>query len=134
MSSIETKQSLEKKIAECGFWNHLGIKLIKIEEGYVEASLELKEEYTQHHGVAHGGLLTTLADSVAGYAGVSVTDSEKNVLTVELKMSFLRTARGKILYGKGRVIKSGKLLHFCEAEVFCERELVAKASATLAIL
>lgn len=131
--SIINKTVIEK-IAECNFFNHLGIKATTIGNGMVEATIILKDEYRQHLGIAHGGLICTIADSVAGFAAISVTPSEYEVATVELKISFLKPAKGLELYAKGWVIKKGRTFHFCEAEVWDEEILVAKVSTTMAVL
>jgi uncharacterized protein (TIGR00369 family) len=59
----------------------------------------------QHHGFIHGGIITTLADSAAGLAGVSLLEEvELTCITVELKINFLRPAHSDV-YCIGKVLK-----------------------------
>lgn len=133
-SDISINNIVIEKMASCNFLNHLEIKTTSIDKGIVKATMLLKDEYKQHLGIAHGGLICTLADSVAGFAAISVTPPQYEVATVELKISFLKPAKGLELYAKGWVIKQGRTFHFCEAEVWDGKLLVAKVSATMAVL
>lgn len=134
LTEIERDEKMKEKIRQCKFLHHLNIELHHVRDGEVEASVPLHPSYMQHHQVAHGGLITTLADSAAGFAAISMTPHDKEVVTVELKISFLKAARGTSLVAKGKVIKQGRQFHFCEAEVWSDTILVAKASATMAVV
>jgi len=123
-----------EKVQQCNFFQYLNIQMTSITEGAVEASVVLSDQYLQQQGIAHGGLISTLADSVAGFAAVSAIPETSHVVTVELKISFLRTAKGDRLSAKGWVLKQGRSLLFCEAEVWAEEMLVAKATATMAVI
>ncbi len=123
-----------ERVQQCKFLHYLNIELSLIGEGVTEASVSLEPIFLQHQDVAHGGLITTLADSVAGFAAISMTPPDKEVVTAELKISFLKAARGARLTAVGKVIKPGRHFHFCEAEVWSDGALVAKASATMAVI
>ena len=112
----------------------LGINFTVIEEGRVEAHMPLKDEQRQYSGVTHGGVLAALADTIAGYAAYTMTPLDRDVLTAELKMSFLRAVWGKELIAKGTVIKAGRTLHFCECEIYCDDKLVSKSSGTFCVV
>jgi len=133
-AEIQGDEKMKERIQQCKFLHHLNIKLHQVCDGVVEASVPLQPSYMQHQQAAHGGLITTLADSAAGFAAISMTPHDREVVTVELKISFLKAARGASLVAKGKVIKSGRQFHFCEAEVWSDAILVAKASATMAVV
>ena len=114
--------------------NFLGIDFTVIEEGRVEAHMPLHDEQRQYSGVTHGGVLAALADTIAGFAAYTMTPLEKDVLTAELKMSFLRAAWGNELIAKGTVIKAGRNIHFCECEIYCDDKLVSKSSGTFCVV
>ncbi len=128
------KEKLTERIRTNPFVNYLGIELTKVEEGEVEAHMQLKAEQRQYSGVIHGGVLAAVADTVAGYAAYTVTPPDKDVLTAELKTSFLRAAWGDTLTARGVVIKPGRHLHFCECEIWCDGKLVCKASGTFCVV
>ena len=71
-------------------------------------------------------------------AAATLIARDEIVLSVELKISLLRAARGEKLVGRATVLKPGRRFSAVEAEVWCvvgdKRTLVAKASATMAVL
>jgi uncharacterized protein (TIGR00369 family) len=133
------KNTINGKLERQFFMQHLGFKMTSIEEGVIEGELELQDYHKQHKGFVHGGVIATVADIVAGFAAVSLVPSDHHVVTVELKTSYLNPGIGEKLFAKGWVLKQGRKLNFCEAEVYCltagtEPVLIAKASATMATL
>jgi uncharacterized protein (TIGR00369 family) len=114
------------------------IRLEDCGPGWCASSLVLETRHTQQNGVAHGGLLATIADHTAGGAAATLLAPGSYALTAELKVSMLRAARGEKLECRAQVIKPGRALSFVEAEVYAiegeRRELVAKASATMAVI
>ena len=112
----------------------IGADLTVITPGRVEAELDLAEKHLQQRGFAHGGLVATLADLVAGFAAVTLVPDHFGVVTSDLKISYLHPGVGKRIKAIGWVLKAGRRLHFCEAEVWCDELLIAKASATMAVI
>lgn len=112
----------------------IGADLTLITPGRVEAELTMGEQHLQQRGFAHGGLIATLADLVAGFAAVTLVPDNYGVVTSDLKISYLNPGLGQKMKAIGWVLKAGRRLHFCEAEVWCDDVLIAKASATMAVL
>lgn len=131
-------ERIKERLVDCAgsnpYVNFLGVQFTSIEEGRVEARMPLRAEQRQYSGVIHGGVLAALADTIAGYAAYTVTPLECDVLTAELKMSFLRAAWGDELVAVGTVIKAGRRLHFCECEIYCDDKLVSKSSGTFCVV
>ena len=75
------------------FIRDLDIRLDKVSEGTCETSLVIQERLLQQHGFIHGGVIATMADHTAGGAARSVS-GDKDVLTVEFKINYLRPAIG----------------------------------------
>ncbi|MFC5270373.1 PaaI family thioesterase [Adhaeribacter terreus] len=133
------KNTINEKLERQFFMQLLGFKVTDISEGKIEGELELKAAHKQHKGFVHGGVIATVADIVAGFAAVSLVPKDHHVVTVELKTSYLNPGLGEKLFARGWVLKQGRKLNFCEAEVYCisgneEPVLIAKASATMATL
>ena len=128
------KEKLINRAKTNPYVNFLGIDFTVIEEGRVEAHMPLHDEQRQYSGLTHGGVLAALADTIAGFAAYTMTPLEKDVLTAELKMSFLRAAWGNELIAKGTVIKAGRNIHFCECEIYCDDKLVSKSSGTFCVV
>ena len=128
------REKLVDRAGKNPYVNFLGIVFTVMEEGRVEAYMPLHEEQRQYSGVTHGGVLAALADTIVGFAAYTMTPVEKDVLTAELKISFLRAAWGSKLIAKGTVIKPGRNIHFCECEIYCDDKLVSKASGTFCVV
>jgi uncharacterized protein (TIGR00369 family) len=129
--SLESR--IRRRLTRQHFMHLIGADLTVIEPGRVEAELLLQQQHEQHSGFAHGGLVATMADLAAGFAAVTLVPEGLGVVTVELKTSYLYPGVGKKLRAVGWVLKAGRRLHFCEAEVWCDEQLIAKASATMAV-
>jgi uncharacterized protein (TIGR00369 family) len=112
----------------------LDIRLDTVAEGICETSLLVQERMLQQHGFVHGGVIATLADHTAGGAARSVS-GEKDVLTVEFKINYLRPAIGDRLRCIATVLRPGKSVIVAEAMVYASNEgketLVAKPTETL---
>ncbi len=117
------------------FIRHLGVEVLRCELGLVETRLLLREELLQQDGLAHAGVIATLADHTAGGAAGTLIKEEEIVLTAEFKINLLRPAKGMQLRCLSQVLKAGKTLTVVESEVFSsdakQEILVAKATVTL---
>lgn len=76
------------------------------------------ERLCQQHGYFHAGVTTSIADSAAGYAALSLFAKGLGVLTSEFKLNLLNPATGPVLVARGAVVKPGRLLSVCRADVF----------------
>jgi uncharacterized protein (TIGR00369 family) len=127
-------ESVREIFYRANFIRDLDIRLDKVSEGTCETSLVIQERLLQQHGFIHGGVISTLADHTAGGAARSVS-GEKDVLTVEFKINYLRPAIGDRLRCTASVLRGGKTVIVAEALVYASnagREtLVAKLTETL---
>ena len=121
------------------FMKHIQCSLTVIELGYVEAVIDLGTEHQQQIGLVHGGVTATIADVAAGFAGFTLVGEHEHTVTAEIKISYFKKAKGRRLRSVGRVVKAGRSMHFCEADVYCEDEqgaetLIARATTTMAVI
>src|SRR4051812_42509540 len=127
-------ESVESIFYQANFIRDLNIRLDKVSEGVCETSLMVEERLRQQHGFIHGGVLATLADHTAGGAARSVS-GEKDVLTVEFKINYLRPAIGERLCCTATVLRAGKTVIVAEALVYAsnagKEAQVAKLTETL---
>jgi len=77
---------------------HLGIRIISVSKGQVQAEMEVMPNLLAPNGYLHAGSVVTLADTACGYGCIaSLPEGASNFTTVELKSNHLGTAReGKI--------------------------------------
>jgi uncharacterized protein (TIGR00369 family) len=92
----------------------LGAKITRLDRGIVQISAGNRPALGQQDGFVHAGALTTLVDSAGGYATLSLLPAGSRVLSVELKLNFLRPAIGTIIRGTGKVRKIGRTISVCE--------------------
>ncbi|MEM6848176.1 MAG: PaaI family thioesterase [Pseudomonadota bacterium] len=115
----------------------IGAALSSVEPGAVSIALPPNPDTFQQHGFVHGGVVTAIADSAAGYAAMTMIPDGMEVLTIELKTNFLRPARG-LLWAQGRVIRAGRQTVVAMTDVFCDpdgaRKHVAMLTATMAVV
>jgi uncharacterized protein (TIGR00369 family) len=108
---------------------HLGGAMDELAPGRAVLRLPFRGELAQQHGFFHAGALTTLADTAAGYAALTLMPEGSAVLTVEFKMNLLRPGRGAAAIARAEVLKPGRTLMAVRADVFCAREESAEELA-----
>lgn len=109
----------------------LGAALDDIAPGYTQISLPYRPELSQQHGYFHGGIVGTIADSAAGYAGYTLMAADSSVLTVEYKLNLMAPADGDVLIARGRVLRPGKNLVVTQADVFVDKQGAEKQCGVL---
>lgn len=109
----------------------LGADLVRIEPGFCEIHLPFKPDLCQQHGFFHGGVVGTIADSAAGYAGYTLMPADASVLTVEYKMNLLAPADGESLAARGYVVRPGRTLVVTRADVSVRKDGKDVLCATL---
>lgn len=111
------------------FMQLIGAELIAVQPGFCEIHLPYRPDLTQQHGFFHAGIISTIADNAAGYAGFSLMDKNSTVLTVEFKLNLMSPGDGEKLIGKAHVLKYGRTLTICRSEVFVVKNGVEKLCA-----
>lgn len=127
------EQGVKDSFAKQGLMQTFGAKLSKVETGRCEITCGFSKGLSQQHGFFHGGAISSLADTACGYAALTLMPKGSEVLTVELKMNFLRPAKQEAIKVIGTVLKSGSRITVCEAHVYNEDDslLLAKMTATM---
>lgn len=111
----------------------LGAVLESVESGTVTITCGFNDALTQQHGLLHGGVVASLVDVACGYAAQSVMPADREVLTVEFKVHFLKPAKTERLIAVGRVLQAGRTLTVCEGSVFdaTRTRVLARMTATM---
>lgn len=131
----EAEARVRDSFARQGIMRLLGARLARVEAGLCEIELPFRPELGQQDGFFHAGVLTTIADSAAGYAALTLMPADARVLTVELKINLMAPGRGASALARGRVERAGRTLTVAQAEVLVgdadARERVALMLATM---
>ncbi len=129
------RDRVAESFARQQFMRHLGAQLAAVHPGEVEIVLPFSEKLTQQHGFVHAAAITAIADSACGYAALSLMAPGLDVLSVEFKVNLLSPAAGERFIAVGRVIRPGRTLTVCTAEVEADqgdgRKLIAAMQATM---
>ena len=104
------------------FMATIGARITHLAPGEVDLELPMREDLTQQHGFLHAGALAAIADSACGYAALSLMPPGAAVLSTEFKINLLAPAAGERIVARGRIIKSGRTLTVCSADVIALRD------------
>lgn len=135
---VDYEAAVRRGFRDAPFIERLGAMLEGLGSGWCEASLVLQPWQYQQTGVAHAGVVSTLADHCAGAAASTTLREGEFVVSAEFKINFLAGARGERLHARAEVLKPGRRLIVVEADVWSEgpgpRERVARLNATMAVV
>lgn len=118
-----------------GFMKYLGgLDLKKINDTDYEFAFVVKEMHLNTGQIAHGGFLSTIADTGMGTAAHQVAGN-KRCVTINLNMKFITAAKlNEKLIGKIKILKKTNTLVFINCEINYNKDLVVSASGTWKIL
>lgn len=130
-------RAVRESLARQQHMTTLGAQLAHIAPGEVDLRAPFSAQFTQQNGYWHAGAVASLADSANGYAAFSLAPPATDVLAVEFKINLLAPARGESFLACGRVLRPGKTLTVCLADVYGfvggERTLIATMLSTIII-
>ena len=118
-----------------GFMKHLGgLDLKKINDAEYAFVVEVKEIHLNTGKIAHGGFLSTIADTGMGTAAHRVA-GDRRCVTINLDMKFISASMlGDELKGAVKILKKTKTLVFINCEISNVKGIVVSASGTWKIL
>jgi uncharacterized protein (TIGR00369 family) len=96
----------------------LGARLSRIGAGEVDIELPYSEHVGQQAGFVHAGALAAIADSACGGAAITMWPAGSDVVSIEFKLNLLAPARGERFVARAHVVRAGKTITVCSADVF----------------
>jgi uncharacterized protein (TIGR00369 family) len=124
--------SVRASFARQAFMTTLRARIVHIAPGELDLSAPFAAAFGQQNGYWHAGAVASLADSANGYAAFTLAPPGSDVLAVEFKINLLAPARGDRFLACGRVVRPGRTLTVCQAEVFAETAGAADTSGGVA--
>jgi uncharacterized protein (TIGR00369 family) len=109
----------------------IGASLGTVEPGAVDVILPFRDDLTQQDGFVHAGIIAAVADSACGYAAHSLMPNSARVLSIEFKLNLLAPAVGERIEARARVIRAGRTITVCRADVVAITDNTAKLVATM---
>ncbi|AFK54890.1 PaaI family thioesterase [Tistrella mobilis] len=93
--------------------------------------LYLAEAHTNSRGLAHGGLISALADNAMGLTCWLHRPESGGLVTVNLSVDFMGAGRiGQWLEIRPEMIRTGQTLAFARALILADDAVIAQAAAT----
>ena len=117
----ELKENIRKFIEvrnESGmdFASANGMKITKVDEGYVRVDMDVTKEHLNPINSIHGGVIFTIADSASGTAVFSMGGTRST--SIDANIHYLRPGINKThIYAEARVIKMGRNVAVAEVSV-----------------
>jgi uncharacterized protein (TIGR00369 family) len=97
----------------------LGLRLVEWGDGFAVMELEIVPKLFNRSEVLHGGVVSTMLDTVGGYAGL-YTETPGHVLkafTLSLTTTFVGAASSGIIRARGEKVGGGKNVYMSTAKL-----------------
>ena len=116
------------------FADLLGFSVSASGDGRCCVELQLDARHMNPHGIVHGGVLYSVADTGMGGALTSVLGADEICTTVEIKIVYFRPAIAGTLTCNTEVINRGRRTAALESTLEAEGRLLARAYGTFMVL
>jgi len=111
-----------------------GFRLASVERGIAVMTMQVRSRHKQVHGVVHGGILASLADTAGALAAYPLLPRKTRLATVEMKINYLEPVDRGTIVAEATLLRLGRTLAVVECEVQdADGTLAAKALITYAI-
>jgi uncharacterized protein (TIGR00369 family) len=118
-----------------GFDKLLGLTITSVTEDEVVAHLEVRAELLQPFGLLHGGVLSSIVETVGSVAGATWYGDRGKVVGTSNHTNFLRAVRDGVLTAVASPIHRGRTQQLWTVDVRDEQQrLVAKGELRVANL
>ena len=109
----------------------IGASLGTVGPGAVDVVLPFRDDLTQQDGFLHAGIVAAVADTACGYAAHTLMPAAARVLSIEFKLNLLAPAVGERVEARARVIRAGRTVTVCQADVLAITGKTEKLIATM---
>lgn len=112
----------------------LRFRIDQLDDGFCRLFVPFDPSLAGIFGLVHGGILMTIADSVACFAIMTRTGPRRPMVTTDMNIRFLAPCKGNVI-ADARVLKFGRTMCPVTVDLFDEaRTLVAVAQVTYMLL
>jgi uncharacterized protein (TIGR00369 family) len=113
----DLKALVEGVTARSGFTSYIGARVVAVERGLVQLSIDRRPDLLQFNGHFHGGVIAALADHAAGGAVTTALPAGKIAVTIDMHVNYLAPAAGKALLAKAKAIRVGSSVAVAHVDV-----------------
>jgi len=109
MISVELQNAIVARVKKIPIFETLKMEIIAFDEGCCEIKVPRQKNYDGVFESFHGGILMTIADSIACFAIMTKTGPEQIMTTTDMNIRFLAPCLSDV-HGKAKVIKLGRTM------------------------
>ena len=124
-----TQETIIKFCHENTVIDFLGIEVVPTPDGEARLELCADSRHANLYSMAHGGVLTTMADTAMGAKCLALN---KRVVTISLTIEFMHAIlTGTRIFTEAKVLHNGRQTMVCDCQIIdADGKLCAKANAT----
>jgi uncharacterized protein (TIGR00369 family) len=127
--------AMRKLVRDSKYPHLIGMTLSVLEFDHCRMDLELDARHTHGFGVVHGGVFAALIDSATWWSAYMRLPATTGMVSVDLKLNYLKAMTGGRLRAEGRCLRSGRQISYAEATIHDETgDIVAHGTSTLMAL
>jgi uncharacterized protein (TIGR00369 family) len=117
------------------FVRHLGPLYVKEASEHRVIGMRVEDKHLNTRGIAHGGMLVTLADTALGVALSLSERPPRPMVTVSLSVDFASVARvGDWVEAHVEIQRNGRQLAFASCQILVKDRHVLRASGVFAVV
>ena len=109
MLDVSRREAILQRIQKIPIFETLGFQVGELGEGFCRATVPYDRKYDGVFESLHGGLLMTIADSIACFAVMTQTGPDEPMTTTDMNIRFLAACRSDVT-AEARVLKLGRTL------------------------
>ena len=126
--------TLPEGLTQSAFSELIGCRVESVEDSIAHVALSLEPQLRNRGGKMHGGVIFSLVDITMGLACSGAHGFDRQSVTIECKINYLRSVSDGDVLCIAKVIHPGRRTFVVEADVMQGDKLVAKAQGTFAVL
>jgi uncharacterized protein (TIGR00369 family) len=124
---------VRQRMKESNTSEFMGFHVESVHVGRAVFHLDVQPRHKQIHGVVHGGIIASLADTAGAIAAYTTVPKGVELATLELKVNYLEPVPGGRVKAEARVLRAGRNFIVVECEIYNESgSMAAKATMTFA--
>lgn len=116
-----------------GFSDLVGLEFTDVDPGFSRGTVEVTDELRNPHGVLHGGVLYTMADTGMGAALYPDLAEDEQCATIEVKINYLRPVRSGRVTCETTLLRKGRSVAYLESDLSRDGETVARATGSYSV-
>lgn len=126
-------EEVVQEFEECPFLHHLGLEIVRFEEGDVQIKLSMKDDLLNTNNTLHGGVYASILDFIQSMQLRSITKTR--CVTTSSTVHYVAPVTGGEIFAEAEVISKGYKTAFVEGTIKDHTgKLIAKGTGTFKLI